>query len=90
MLKALKETKTCQRQTFQKQTGKKCLAFSCQIKVWVLLETKCSVGYKMAAFHFEGPYLSSFGELKREPKYVKTETSAKLTVLFLGRKEIIR
>ena len=44
----------------------------------------------MAAFHFEGPYLSSFGELKREPKYVKTETSAKLTVLFLGRKEIIR
>ena len=29
----------------------------------------------MAAFRFEGLYLSSFGELKREPKYVKTETS---------------
>ena len=26
----------------------------------------------MAAFRFEGLYLSSFGELKREPKYVKT------------------
>ena len=29
----------------------------------------------MAAIRFEGLYLSSFGELKREPKYVKTETS---------------
>ena len=29
----------------------------------------------MAAFPFEGLYLSSFGELKREQKYVKTETS---------------
>ena len=29
----------------------------------------------MAAFRVEGLYLSSFGELKREPKYVKTETS---------------
>ena len=44
-------------------------------QVWVLLETKYTVGYKMAAFRFEGLYLSSFGELKREPKYVKTETS---------------
>ena len=58
VLKALKQTKNCQRQTFQKQTGKKCLSFSCQIEVWVLLETKCIVGYKMAAFRFEGPYLS--------------------------------
>ena len=24
--------------------------FSCSIKVWVLLETKCTVGYKMVAF----------------------------------------
>ena len=31
-----------------------------------------------------------FGELKHEPKYVEMETSARLTVLFLWRKVIIR
>ena len=37
----------------------------------------------MAAFRFEGLYLFSFGELKRELNYVKRETSARLTVVFL-------
>ena len=53
------------------------------MKVWVLLETKCTAGYKMAAFRFEGPCLFSFGELKREPNQVKRETSARLTVVLL-------
>ena len=29
----------------------------CQIKVWVLLEAKCTVGYNMAAFHFKGAFV---------------------------------
>ena len=53
-------------------------------------ETKCTVGYKMAAFVIiiEGPYLFFFGELKHEPKYVETETSIRPTVLFLWRKTL--
>ena len=72
--------KNYQRQTFQKQTGK---AFSCQIKVRVLnvLETKCTVGCKIAAFRIKG-------KLKHEPWYVTTETGARLTVLFLWRNAI--
>ena len=44
----------------------------------------------VAMFCFEGHYVFFFGEFKHEPKYVKIETSARLTVLFLWRKAIIR
>ena len=47
-------------------------------------ETDVFTGY------LEGHYVFFFGELKHEPKYVETETSARLTVLFLWRKVIIR
>ena len=75
----MKQKKNYQRQTFQKQTGK---AFSCQIKVRVIhvLETKHTVGCKIAAFGFKG-------ELKHEPRYATMETSARLTVLFFGGKQ---
>ena len=50
------------------------------------------MAYKMVAFviHLEGHYVFFFGELKHERKYVEMETSARLTVLFLWRKVIIR
>ena len=41
-------------------------------------------------FRFEVHYVFFFGGFKHEPKYVKIETSARLTVLFLWRKAIIR
>ena len=42
-----------------------------------LTQLKSTVGYKMGAFviSFEGLYLFSFGELKREPKYVELSGS---------------
>ena len=58
----------------------------CQIKAWVLLEAKCTVGYNMAAFHFKG----AFGELKHEPKNVEMETSVRIFALVLSRKVINR
>ena len=83
----MKQTKNCQRKTnVLKNEQTKMLNKS----LGSTQETKCTVGYKMAAFVIiiEGPYLFFFGELKHEPKYVETETSIRPTVLFLWRKAL--
>ena len=63
-----------------------------ELKSGFYLEQNVLWDTRMVAFviSFEGRYLFFFGELKHEPKYVETETSARPTVLFLWRKAIIR